>query len=209
LPVGTVTKVSPGHEMFLNIAVKPAADLSRLEEVLVVTEKQERDQATENTGRVRAADILAQRLPSVPDKPPDAAAAGLTANKTAMTAPPQTAVKPQSSAASSPVEPDSAQQTDAMPKTATETATKSTTVNGMAVRAVSSQATPISGAPVNTTKKAAPNTSPGVSNSGIEQGGSTGKATNATNPPQNATARPKPNASPSTSQQPPSDDDPH
>jgi rod shape-determining protein MreC len=69
LPAGTVTKVSPGHEMFLNIQVRPAADLSRLEEVLVVTQKQEHDAVAENTGRVRAADILAQRLPSVPDKP--------------------------------------------------------------------------------------------------------------------------------------------
>jgi rod shape-determining protein MreC len=75
LPVGTVTKVSPGKEMFLSIKVKAAADLGRLEEVLVVTEKQEREPAVaENGGRVRAADILAQRLPSVPDKP--AAVAG-------------------------------------------------------------------------------------------------------------------------------------
>jgi rod shape-determining protein MreC len=69
LPVGTVTKVSPGHEMFLSIKVKPAADLSRLEEVLVVTEKPERDPAVADSAtRMRAADILAQRLPSVPDK---------------------------------------------------------------------------------------------------------------------------------------------
>jgi rod shape-determining protein MreC len=80
LPVGTVTKVSPGREMFLNIQVKPAADLNRLEEVLVVTEKQERNAVAESTGRVRAADILAQRLPSVPDKPAvDAKAAGAPA----------------------------------------------------------------------------------------------------------------------------------
>jgi rod shape-determining protein MreC len=70
MPVGTVEKVSPGHEMFLNIQVKPAADLSRLEEVLVVTEKPEVSAPAENAGRIRAADLLAQRLPSVPDKPP-------------------------------------------------------------------------------------------------------------------------------------------
>jgi rod shape-determining protein MreC len=69
LPLGTVSKVSPGREMFLNIHVKPAADLSRVEEVLVVTEKQERAPLAESGGRVRAADILAQRLPSVPEKP--------------------------------------------------------------------------------------------------------------------------------------------
>jgi len=74
LPVGTVSKVSPGREMFLNIRVKPAADLSRLEEVLVVTEKQEQGPVAESGKKVRAADILAQRLPSVPEKP--AAVAG-------------------------------------------------------------------------------------------------------------------------------------
>lgn len=74
LPVGTVSKVSLGREMFLNIRVKPAADLSRLEEVLVVTEKREQEPVAESGKKVRAADILAQRLPSVPEKP--AAVAG-------------------------------------------------------------------------------------------------------------------------------------
>ena len=69
MPVGTVTKVSPGHGLFLDIKVKPAADLSRLEEVLVITDKQEREPVAETAGRTRAADILAERLPSVPDKP--------------------------------------------------------------------------------------------------------------------------------------------
>ncbi|MGA9510282.1 MAG: rod shape-determining protein MreC [Candidatus Sulfotelmatobacter sp.] len=78
LPVGTVSKVSPGHEMFLNIQVKPAADLSRLEEVLVVTQKQEEDAVVESGTRLRAADILAQRLPSVPDKPAATSAPGLS-----------------------------------------------------------------------------------------------------------------------------------
>src|ERR1700728_4077343 len=50
LPVGTVTKVSPGREMFLNIQVNPAADLSRLEEVLVITEKQEQNPVAESGG---------------------------------------------------------------------------------------------------------------------------------------------------------------
>jgi len=69
LPVGVVSRVSPGRELFLSIKVRPAADLGRLEEVLVVTEKQEHAPVLESGGRVRAADILAQRLPSVPDKP--------------------------------------------------------------------------------------------------------------------------------------------
>ena len=69
LPVGTVTRVSPGQDLFLNIRVKPAANLSRLEEVLVITQQQEKGPAVAEGERVRAADILAQRLPSVPDKP--------------------------------------------------------------------------------------------------------------------------------------------
>jgi len=72
LAVGTVTKVSPGAELFLNIRVKLAADLSRLEEVLVITQQEEKAPASaEGAPPMRAADILAQRLPSVPDRPPD------------------------------------------------------------------------------------------------------------------------------------------
>jgi rod shape-determining protein MreC len=69
LPVGTVTKVGPGKDLFLSIKVKPAAQLSKLEEVLVLVEQQQREAVAEGTGHTRAADILAQRLPSVPDKP--------------------------------------------------------------------------------------------------------------------------------------------
>jgi rod shape-determining protein MreC len=71
LPVGTVMKVSAGKDLFLNIKIKPAANLNKLEEVLVVTEKQERQPiAAQDTVRMRASDILSQRLPSVPEKPP-------------------------------------------------------------------------------------------------------------------------------------------
>jgi rod shape-determining protein MreC len=69
LPVGTVTRVSNGKDLFLNIRIKPAADLSKLEEVLVLVEKQERQTPTEDAVHMRASDILAQRLPSVPEKP--------------------------------------------------------------------------------------------------------------------------------------------
>jgi rod shape-determining protein MreC len=82
LPVGSVTAVSPGKDLFLNIGIKPAVNLSKLEEVLVVVERQERQTTVQDVGRVRAADILAQRLPSVPDKPPSptaGAAAGSAA----------------------------------------------------------------------------------------------------------------------------------
>jgi rod shape-determining protein MreC len=84
LPVGTVTNVAAGKDLFLNIKVKPAADLSKLEEVLVLTEKRERESTAEETGHVRAADILSQRLPSVPDKPAvDPKAAGAAGPKPA------------------------------------------------------------------------------------------------------------------------------
>ena len=69
LPVGTVTQVGNGADLFLSIRVRPAANLSKLEEVLVVTKLVEQEPTQLQTGPVRAADILAQRLPSVPDKP--------------------------------------------------------------------------------------------------------------------------------------------
>src|SRR5438270_1013792 len=77
LPVGTVSKVGNGRDLFLTVKIKPAADLSKLEEVLVLVEKQER-QAIAEDKRVRAADILAQRLPSVPDKPAGTSTPGAT-----------------------------------------------------------------------------------------------------------------------------------
>ena len=79
LPVGTVAKVGDDPEggPFLNIGIKPAADLDRLEEVLVVTEIAE-SQATvsDNAPSRRAVDVLAQRLPSIPKAPGPAAASG-------------------------------------------------------------------------------------------------------------------------------------
>ena len=73
LPVGTVSDVRQGSE-FLQVNVQPAAALNRLEEVLVITKKQERTPELANENSVRAADILSQRLPSVPDKPPQTTA---------------------------------------------------------------------------------------------------------------------------------------
>jgi rod shape-determining protein MreC len=72
LLVGRVTKVAPGSELFLNIRVRPAADLSKLEEVLVVTKIDERQAEPDQTGATRAIDILAERLPKVPAKPENA-----------------------------------------------------------------------------------------------------------------------------------------
>ncbi|MGB0108773.1 MAG: rod shape-determining protein MreC [Terriglobales bacterium] len=72
LLVGRVTKVSQGSELFLNIRVRPAANLSRLEEVLVVTKIDERQAEPDHAGTARAIDILAERLPTVPPKPENA-----------------------------------------------------------------------------------------------------------------------------------------
>ncbi len=72
LPVGVVSKVDNGPDLFLNVRVKPAAQLNRLEEVLVITKIVEKTPDTnEPVVRQRAADILAERLPSVPPKPPE------------------------------------------------------------------------------------------------------------------------------------------
>ena len=49
ITVGTVMKVSPGADLFLNIRVKPSASLSRLEEVLVITKKEDRPPSVAET----------------------------------------------------------------------------------------------------------------------------------------------------------------
>jgi rod shape-determining protein MreC len=88
LPVGTVEKVveDPDHEPYVDVIVKPAANLSHLEEVLVVTQLSDqmppaaaRDiakseaAAAVDSEKQRASDILAQKLPGYtdPDAPTD------------------------------------------------------------------------------------------------------------------------------------------
>jgi rod shape-determining protein MreC len=75
LPVGRVVSVEPGKDLFLNIRVVPSSRLDQLEEVLVVTKITEKMPDTKDLGPLRASDILAERLPSVPAKT-DANAAG-------------------------------------------------------------------------------------------------------------------------------------
>ena len=67
--VGAVSDVSPGSDLFLNVRVKPAADLNRLEEVLVITEMAAAGESAGATSQ-RAADIMAERLPGLTPKPP-------------------------------------------------------------------------------------------------------------------------------------------
>ena len=134
LLVGRVTKASPGSELFLNIRVHPAVDLSKLEEVLVVTKIDERQAQPDQTGAARAVDILAERLPGVPSKPetgdkttaPDATksappiATTVTTTKPATTKPaPTTTTTTAPGSASSkpavPANPDSGNKTTAPP----------------------------------------------------------------------------------------------
>lgn len=131
LPVGTVEKVQRGKDLFLRIEIKPAASLSKLEEVLVLVQKQDRPATTEVNTHIRAADILAQRLPSVPDKPAvtgaNPAKPGEESGKTAGVAG-TAAPKATTAAASHPVKTQSTTTSVAQgvaPKPATETATGS------------------------------------------------------------------------------------
>ena len=72
LPVGTVERVvnDPERNPYVAVLVRPAVSLSRLDEVLVITETKDTIPATMQqdiaTSEEKAADILAQRLPTVP-----------------------------------------------------------------------------------------------------------------------------------------------
>lgn len=66
LPLGTVAKVGVGRNLFLDIRVKPAVSLDRLEEVLVVTVQKPRPVDPNDLGSLRTADLLSSHLPGVP-----------------------------------------------------------------------------------------------------------------------------------------------
>jgi rod shape-determining protein MreC len=92
--VGTVIAASPDkdNDPFQVIKIKPAADIGRLEEVLVITKMADDSQtAASGPTPMRAADILSQRLPSVPKvdpnapKTPGSAQTGVSAPKHAPT----------------------------------------------------------------------------------------------------------------------------
>ncbi len=218
LPVGTVTKVSPGREMFLNIQIKPAADLSRLEEVLVITEKQEQNPVAETAGRVRAADILAQRLPSVPDKPAVDAATAVTSGNAVTSS--NKVVAPASGASPgakpltpvlSPAKPEAAQHPAApsigkVPPSPTAVApgsTKAVSSGGTQVAPGNGQST-VSQAPKKTAPKAV-SVDPALnSDSGNAAGSNV-----AVPAPKTTTTQPKPPVTQPTSQPPATEDDPH
>jgi rod shape-determining protein MreC len=105
--VGTVDQVVPDREgePFLTLRVKPSADLNRIEEVLVITKVEEKQTLpSEAPGKLRAADILAERLPKVTPKPAQPDAVSANAPKTPL---PGTAiaVKPPTKPVTKPVTP--------------------------------------------------------------------------------------------------------
>jgi rod shape-determining protein MreC len=110
--VGRVISSTPDrdNDPFLAIKIKPAADLSRLEEVLVITKIGEDTQAGEGPTPMRAADILSQRLPSVPKQDPNApkVPGGTTTGAPAATASPTPVKAPQSPGAATEQKPGSA-----------------------------------------------------------------------------------------------------
>jgi rod shape-determining protein MreC len=72
LPVGTIVKVTPDRKTtFLNILVKPAAHLDRLEEVLVLLTRQEMDTQKESGSAANTAPTLnPPAAPKAPENPP-------------------------------------------------------------------------------------------------------------------------------------------
>jgi rod shape-determining protein MreC len=179
LLVGRVTKVSPGGELFLNIRVRPAADLSRLEEVLVVTKIDERQAEPDHGGTARAIDILAERLPTVPAKPETAAkgaAPGTGAPTTGAT----------TTGGTTTVAPKTVAPTTVSPKlVAPATVAPTTTGSAAKPKAAPPAASASSGAP------AAQKTASPVSSSGTGSGTSSGTPASATGSPA-VKASPKP-----------------
>ena len=153
LLVGRVTKVAPGNELFLNIRVRPAADLSKLEEVLVVTRIDERQAQPDQAGAARAVDILAERLPTVPSKPENAVKAdtpgAVAPSNTSSDAKPK-AVSPEASAGGAPA----ARKTASSPSSSSGSAsgtslgTSAGTSSGNAATATGTPAMKVSPKPV-------------------------------------------------------------
>ncbi len=110
LPVGVVEKVvsDPERDGFIDIIVKPAAHLERLDEVLVITSteprfspQQQQDLATSESqtnvvpttikDQVKASEIMAEKLPGLidPNLPPDQQPLHDTSNPNTVPRPPQ------------------------------------------------------------------------------------------------------------------------
>jgi rod shape-determining protein MreC len=87
LPVGTIESIAldPDHQPYTAIVVRPAVNLARVEEVLVITGTQadlpaSADQDLAAAAAQHAADLSAERLPGIHDDQPPAAAGGNAAD---------------------------------------------------------------------------------------------------------------------------------
>ncbi|HLY92701.1 MAG TPA: rod shape-determining protein MreC [Candidatus Angelobacter sp.] len=159
LSVGTVTSAGPDHDNdpFMSIKVKPSADLRRLEEVLVITKMAEETPAlASGTNSLRAADILSQRLPSIPKVDPNALKTpGVAANPSPTPKPAGAAATP----ASTPKPAGAAATPSPTPKPGTEQ--KKVTAAGAGVKpATGATEGAVGKIPATTTKPAAGATAP-------------------------------------------------
>ena len=110
LPVGEVEKVvrDPDSDSFIDILIKPAAHLERLDEVLVITsteprfspeeqqdiaasQRQEAEVPTAIKDQMKASEIMAEKLPSLvdPNLPPDQQPLNDSSNPNPVSRPPQ------------------------------------------------------------------------------------------------------------------------
>jgi len=85
LQVGTITDIGRGGDGFYSLTLSPAANLNRLEEVLIITQiANDSLLADSNEAPQRAAEMLARRLPTIkksPDSEPNAEAAAAEKDK--------------------------------------------------------------------------------------------------------------------------------
>ena len=182
LPVGRVVSVEPGKDLFLNIRVVPSARLDQVEEVLVVTRIAEKMPDAKDLGPIRAADILAERLPTVPTKPgTDAAGNPKPAGANAGTAtsagnPTGTGARPSATgtaAANKPAAGTTAPGAKPSGTPATPGGTQGTTTAGAAGAAKSATTTgakPVNGAGASTTSSPKPKTATPTSTSPTANG---------------------------------------
>ena len=97
LPVGVIESVAPDpdHQPYMAITIKPAADLNRIEEVLVITGIQSEitpaaQQDLTTAQELRAAQISAEKLPGLHDDEPNATAPNTPGSAAALVPKPHT-----------------------------------------------------------------------------------------------------------------------
>ncbi len=219
LPVGKVASVAPGKDLFLNIRVIPSARLDQVEEVLVVTKITEKMPDAKELGPLRASDILAERLPTVPNKtdvdaagnakPGSASAAPGTAPAGAATvpgagtagrtAPSGPGVKPPTGSATTVAKP--AGSVTPVRKTPASTAT----TGPVKVKAATTSAAPPATTPVGPADGATPESKPQTGQPGSQTSGEASApgdkpAPPAPEPAQSAPAQPPPTTPPAGAQ---------